>query len=478
MHTEVDRIRTKRAQHPWPKYLSSVTISGLRGWTGQEVRFEFPVTVLCGENGSGKSTVLKAAATAYVQIDSASKTFYQSTFFPDTAWESFSNAKLSYRYREGQAEREYTARKKIARWRFPKKRPQRYVIWQDISRTLPLDATVGYASIANRNAQEVSAKNLDTEIIKYYSSIMGRNYRSARFAASNIDEHRQVGIVDFQGNEYSQFHQGAGEDATLDILLLLQNIPDTSLLLIDEVEASLHPRSQRRLVHFLLWLARTKSIQIIMSTHSPYVMEELPPEARIFLERRPSTIDIVYGITPDFALNRMDDINRPELYIFTEDKESATVAASIIRSMSIDLARIAITPVGPANIVNAIGIAANNSRLPIRAIGVLDADQIAQNGCINLPGQEAPERQIIKDINKLAVVQLGNRLELNPESIRHAFNQTMSISDHHQWLESMARATGHTSDYLWETMCLVWSKHCITPQERNRFGRSIKQYLE
>ena len=85
------------------------------------------------------------------------------------------------------------------------------------------------------------------------------------------------------GENLSQFHQGAGEDATLDFFRIIQGIPQYSLLIIDEVEASLHPRAQRRLTRFLLWLARQRRIQVILSTHSPYVLEELPPEARVQL---------------------------------------------------------------------------------------------------------------------------------------------------------------------------------------------------
>ena len=260
MHREVDRIRSKRAQNPWPKYLSSVQIDGLRGWTGEEVRFEFPVTVICGENGSGKSTVLKAAAAAYRHPSEPGQTYYPSTFFPDTPWEQVTNAVLIYKLREGTNDRTFSVRKRSARWRFQKNRPRRHVVVQDVSRTLPLDATVGYAYISKRTAQEVSAQTLSPELTTYYSSIMGRAYSTARFALSSVDSERQVGVVQHEGLQFSQFHQGAGESATLDLISLLQNVPDTALVVLDEAEASLHPRSQRRLIHFLLWLARTKQL--------------------------------------------------------------------------------------------------------------------------------------------------------------------------------------------------------------------------
>ena len=59
-----------------------------------------------------------------------------------------------------------------------------------------------------------------------------------RMAKSNLDVSRVVGVVEHAGIEYSQYHQGAGEDATLDLMRILQDVPKTSLVLIDEVEAS------------------------------------------------------------------------------------------------------------------------------------------------------------------------------------------------------------------------------------------------
>ena len=92
-----------------------------------------------------------------------------------------------------------------------------------------------------------------------------------------------MGLLTKNYGEISQFHQGAGEDTMIDLFKLLQEIPTQSLLVIDEVENSLHPQAQRRLVRYLLKLARTKKLQIILSTHSPFVLEELPLQARIML---------------------------------------------------------------------------------------------------------------------------------------------------------------------------------------------------
>ena len=66
---EFEEIRTIRERflirENFPQFVESVKIDGLRGWNGEMVHFKFPIVAIAGENGSGKSTILKAAACAY-----------------------------------------------------------------------------------------------------------------------------------------------------------------------------------------------------------------------------------------------------------------------------------------------------------------------------------------------------------------------------------------------------------------------------
>jgi len=477
-HKEINKIRAKMASNPWPKYLQSIEINGIRGWNGEEIRFGFPVTVIAGENGAGKSTIIKAAACAYGSPEGKKKTYYPSAFFPDTPWERITGARIKYKIYEGGNVRDFAYGKKTERWRPSGKKRIRNVIIQDISRTLPLDATVGYAKIAKQSVNEVSSSMLSEELTKYYSSIIGRKYAEAKFSISDIDRKREVGVVSLSGTEISQFHQGAGEDATLDLLSILQDIPDTSLVIIDEVEASLHPRSQRRLIHFLLWLSRTKQIQVILTTHSPYVLEELPPDARVLVERKTSGIEVLYNISPNFALNRMDDIDAPELYIFTEDNEALILSKTILQNSGVDVTRISFIDIGASNIVNAIAAATSNERFPVKALAIVDADTEPQNGAIKLPGEYCPEKQIILDIRSEATENLASRLELSEASIISAIDDTVIIQEQHDWPENLAKLLGQTVSYIWQTMCIVWVKHCAPQEEIDSIKTTVIDMLE
>ncbi len=477
MHREINRIREKMGTAPWPKYLASVQIRNLRGWTGQTTRFPFPVTVVVGENGSGKSTILKAAASAYTN-NIPGKSFAAGTFFPDTPWETITDAVITYEVKQGNQSRQFSIRKPTTRWRLPSSgRPKRDVIWQDVSRTLPLDSTVGYSKIAKRAASEVSSNILMPDIHKYFCMVLGRPYEESGFAVANVDQSKSVGVVRYGGTRYSQFHQGAGEDATLDLMSVLQNIPETALVIIDEIEASLHPRAQRRLVHFLLWLARTKQIQVIISTHSKYIIDELPPEARVFLSRSGEGVEVIYGVSSNYALDRMDDIEAPDLYAFCEDKESCCLTTELLRKAGIDLSRIRPMGVGPNDVVKVLGRLGAGNRLPIPSIGVVDPDMEVSIGCVKIPGINAPERQVFQDIRDHAISMLASRIGIEEGVVAGHLEQTIAIEDHHDYPKEFSRWINRTPEYTWEIMCQIWVENCVNQDAIDEFAQPFNESL-
>ena len=60
----IEKVR----RHDYGKYLYKANILKIRGFEGEDITFEFPVTALIGPNGSGKSSVLGVAGCAYKPI--------------------------------------------------------------------------------------------------------------------------------------------------------------------------------------------------------------------------------------------------------------------------------------------------------------------------------------------------------------------------------------------------------------------------
>ncbi len=123
---------------------------------------------------------------------------------------------------------------------------------------------------------------------------------------------------------YSELHMSAGERA---IFRLSKEIAQTegALILIDEVEAGLHPWVQQLLMLHLQQLALRNNFQIIVTTHSPVVLDSVPPNGRIFLERDDSGQVAISPPYRDIIQNAFYGRSREALNLLCEDETAEDV---------------------------------------------------------------------------------------------------------------------------------------------------------
>jgi predicted ATPase len=439
----------------WPKRLEWLEIENIRGWSGQRIDFSFPITAIIGENGSGKSTVLQTAACAY--RSEKGNTRFASEFFPDTAWDRITRAEVRYGYQQGTSHHIGSIRKPTTRWLGNLDRPVREVEYIDLSRIQPVSGRVGYARIAKNAHKEVSFRPFDTDRLARLSSIMGRSYDGAKFAMCDIDVKREIPVVSKSQTGYSGFHQGSGETTAAEFLQA--DLPKYGLVLIDEIESSLHPRTQRRLIRDLAERCREREIQIVLTTHSPYVLEELPLEARVYILETHAGKKIISGVSPQFAMSQMDDIVYPECELFVEDNAAKTMLSEILAAHAKELfPRCSIVPYGAASVGIALGQMVKNKRFNRPTCVFLDGDNGNAEGCVLLPGGDAPERVIFKDLQKNNWGNLAARIGRDVSSVIDACNNAMTLSDHHDWIKIAANSLLCGGDVLWQAMCAEWAK--------------------
>jgi len=78
---------------------------------------------------------------------------------------------------------------------------------------------------------------------------------------------------------------------------------DNSLVLLDEPETSLHPMAQKKLIKFILEQCKNKKLQIIISTHSPDIIEGMPKESIKILYEHVETgkVNVIEDVYPENA---------------------------------------------------------------------------------------------------------------------------------------------------------------------------------
>ena len=276
----------------FPHFLSAVTIDGLRGIGPLRIPLDYPVTVIAGGNGSGKTTVLFAAACAYRVPGAGTKAFVPSTLFPDYRpnfpgrADTRNGVSLEFEYSTPEGQR-------AMRWRrangwnrsfFGRKgavQPSRRVYLRTLSNLSNPAEVRGVLSMSrlkkqpDEDALNASQITLAHRILPFrYSHVvrLSSGRKNLLFAEQDL------------GPKYSELHMAAGERAILRIAQDIGQMKD-ALVLIDEVEAGLHPWLQELLMIELQQLALRNNLQVIVTTHSPVVLDTVPANGRIFLDR-------------------------------------------------------------------------------------------------------------------------------------------------------------------------------------------------
>jgi len=300
---------------------------------------------------------------------------------------------------------------------------------------------------------------------------------SAGISVTNAGADKPIPVLEMQGLRYSGFHQGAGEIAAAELLAV--DYPKYGIVLIDEVETSLHPRAQRRLMRDLAKIAREQELQIILTTHSPYILDELPPEARIYLMDCAGGKTTVVGVSPEFAMTRMDDEQHPECDIYVEDVRAAAFLSEILVSADADsLRRSKIIPYGAASVGLALGIMASQKRFPRPSLVFLDGDQAGAPGCIVLPGEDAPERIVFEELQKSEWPGVSERIGRRPSEAIDALNAAMTMTNHHDWIKVAADRLTLGSEILWQALSSSWAAACATAEQKQVVSQPVRDALD
>ena len=483
MSRQVRLLQNKwQADTGWPKRLEWLEIGGIRGWTGQRIDFRFPIVAICGENGSGKSTILQAAASCYNDFRKDSltkekKMLFASDFFPDTHWDQVRNASIRVSVREANTSSVTSVRKRSLRWRGNPARKTRAVEYVDLSRIQPVFSRIGYPRMAKPSVSEVEARAFDHASVVRLSDIMGRQYVNARMALTTIDRTRRVPILGFEASNISGFHMGAGELTMAELLEI--DPPKTSLVLIDEVETSLHPRAQRRLLRGLADLCRERELQVILTTHSPYILSELPPEARCYILRNGDEREVMLGVSPDFAMTKMDEEPHPECDLYVEDLRAENMLREMLATFARDfVSRCQIVRYGAASVGQALGIMVENQRFPRPSIVFVDGDQPRMAGCIQLPGSDAPERVVFEGLQQHKWANLHLRTGRDYSEVADALSRAMASANHHEWVGLAATRLVLGGDVLWTLMCHEWANSCLEKTDIASILDAVTEALE
>ena len=294
-----EALRAHQAQRA--NALRAVRIQRLRGIRDLRVPFNYPVSVLAGPNGCGKSTVLFACACAYRDPDRGPREFVPTSLFPNfidpggrAMSDSVEPTELEFDYVHGgtpyaMAWRRGKSWNRSFLGRKGGRQPERGVYLRTLANLTNPSEVRGLLQLARKPFE---TREIGADLLVFAHRILPRRYRHLSVIRSGLRDLLFAELDADAETRYSEFHMSSGERAVLRISQDVSAL-DGALVLIDEVEAGLHPYTQQQTMLELQRLALRGRLQIVVASHSPVVLDSVPPEARIFLDRDGETEDVV-----------------------------------------------------------------------------------------------------------------------------------------------------------------------------------------
>ena len=318
--------------------IKAPTGNGLRGIKNLLAEFSYPVTFFAGQNGSGKSTLLSLAALAYHGLPGFEPTnskrwathddgdfgyyTFQDFFHRGPGDSDVSGVEICWKYTKT---KEIKITKQSDKWMRYERRPTRPVEFIGLSRAIP---AIELTALRNQFGigSSPTPQPLSLTGGQRLSRALGRQYASAEVLNSKKFAIRRSS----NSNGYTSFNMGTGEDALIALIARLESVPAGGLVVIEELESGLHPAAQKKIAEILIEISLERQLQIIGSTHSQHVLDQLPRAARSLVIREADHHRVLKGPSTRLALSTLASEHYHELVIVCEDEFAVKLIAEML----------------------------------------------------------------------------------------------------------------------------------------------------
>lgn len=446
--------------------INSIQIKKFRGF--QEVGFELGknITVIAGQNGTQKTTVLGMLSQPFTITDKENPMYGEKPLSGGNYRSRFAEMfKISKKFDLEKSHEwtlklnnddipEYSAesifRSDTNSIRFWKKGDrskgsgylQYPVIYLSLRRLFPIGEDPGLDTSTKFELTKEEAEFYN----KWHDDILIiTNQERAEVSYLESKEKNTLGI---NTEVYDWRMNSAGQDNLGKILLSVLSFKrlkeeyredyNGGLLVIDEIDATLYPASQLRLLKALRKFSSDFKIQIIFTTHSLTILEEtfslqhnenLKDQVKVvFLQKLDGKVHLLDNRTFEEIRHKLNvtisaDKEKIKIPVFLEDNEATLFAKALLKRKSTDLKFI------DADFSSSHLIELARKRIPgfrpYESLIILDGDvtsrsdrqKISKNNLDNiilLPGRDSPEKVLATYLNSLSDLS-PNWRKIHPE---------------------------------------------------------------
>jgi predicted ATPase len=423
--------------------LEKIQVSGFRVHKNTILDIRNPITAICGLNGTGKSTILQAAAVAYKNLGIGHyyfKHFFVVSGLDPSPYTDKAEVICTYCEKDGKTGKVTVARNAGATrkgWTGYKRRRERHVFYGGVGMFIPKVEKRDFLVNGAKKLVVDSHADVRDEVKKWVSQIIGRAYESIHEVQAHSGA-KKGRVLRFCRNtvQYSETHMGFGEGRVACLVERLETIPDKSLVLLEEPETSLHPSAQHQLGAYFMDVCLRRGHQIILTTHSEYLLRALPSTSRVYFHLSDGDIRQVTGLTASHATSLMTEGHDKSLSVLVEDGCANALLIEILRRVDpVWLQTIQIHEGGDCDSIKTTMRVLKDSGIAVAA--VLDGDQTPSpgNGIFTLPGGLPPEKVILGLPEVRQHLQATYHMDWTDFEVR----EKLSSINHHEWIPRLAK---------------------------------------
>lgn len=414
MNTKLIQIQQAKNSNAFKKYISYIRFPKYKNFVANtNIEFPYPITALVGQNGSGKSSVLKAL---YACIEGNSLGDYWFSTKVDTIQDlkqsrncfiyNYISAPIDQQYevlsqrapRKGEPDYWETS-KPVAKYGmirnpqdadYRKSKLQSKCVYIDFHSVLSAfdkyrfflsQNTIKRTNSYLRKKSGVLSRVINEDIVYTYngyvqnkkpelltsgqlsiiSTILGKKYINGKIINHKIFSSWGTSVyLETTNYKYSDAFAGSGETAVTILVKKLTESENGSLILLDEPEVCLHPGAQKKLFDFICDICLKKQLQVIISTHSPFFIKDLPENAiKVFIELIDGKIEVTNENNSGSAFYFLGADNENKKIIYVEDSLGKTIVEELASNISesiLDQIEVIVHPGGAESIKRSIAI--------------------------------------------------------------------------------------------------------------------------
>lgn len=420
-----------------------------RGLKNVEIPFGNRITVICGKNGTSKSTILGIVAQAFSFSSDYSKgevakdelkkyktilgkefkSIFSEHFRISPEFDIPGEVEVNFDIYDG-GQNKTVSDLTLKTYRLKDRPKPRFilrgnnsrnlthpVIFLSLERLLPITKRNEYADISIDYLVENH-----TKIVNWSNQLLIKSAKGNVCATKGTLDSMVVHGLDYDKESVSVGEDNTGQiiQAILSFEKLKKEYPDYhgGVLLIDEADAGLFPAAQIEFIKLLSQKTRDLDIQVIITSHSPTLIQEVYELSKrdnnnykvIYLSNtygpirsieNPSWVDIVSDLRAE-TISIDEECNLPKINVYFEDKEAADFFEALVTNRKI---KKVINPLKDVTLGCDQYLSLCDAKIPEfykKSIIILDGDQkekIEQKNyktIITLPGAIPPDQLLFE----------------------------------------------------------------------------------